>query len=175
MPHEQLHPTHHEHAAETPVLHDRPDDWHDHTKDEKPQTTHGEVVNANTIMGIGISLFLVIVFASAAVYAYYTWFLIRQLNEQEIATGKDSPALVAVRYKRDALLRLERGGNVDVPAKEPAPAMKYSVTKMEDAVQAMVKTYSAPAPLAPGPLAPGPSAPGPLAPADKPALIPVSP
>lgn len=138
---------HHEHTAEAPVLHDAPDAWHDHSHDEQPQQAHAEVGNAKAITAIGVGLFMVIVFAVVAVYAYYTWFLARQLHENEVATSRDplSPSVMAVQYKRDSLRRLEVGGSVDVPEREPAPAMKYTVTPIEDSIKRVARTYAAPA------------------------------
>jgi hypothetical protein len=139
-----LHPHPHAHVAETPVLHDAPDEWHDHSHDEKPQHAHAEVGNARAIMSIGISLFLVIVFACVAVYAYYMWFLANRLNQQEVAEAANphSPAAKAITYKREALARLQDGGQFKLPALEPLPGQSFSQRKIGEAINAVAADYA---------------------------------
>ncbi|MFN7021175.1 MAG: hypothetical protein ACK4WH_07605 [Phycisphaerales bacterium] len=142
-------PNHPQHALshETPPLHDPVDEWHDHSKDEKPQAAHAEVGNAAMITGVGLALFFVIVFASVAVYAYYSWFVSQRLSEQEVAYGSSpgSPAATARQYQRDARQRLKSGGEVRIKATDTLPALNYSLIKIEDSIKAVAEDYSKPA------------------------------
>ncbi|MCC6320004.1 MAG: hypothetical protein IT438_01030 [Phycisphaerales bacterium] len=148
MSHDPLHPEtpHHAHSHETAPMHDSVDAWHDHAADEKPQQAHSEVGNATMITGVGLALFMVIVFSVVAVYAYYTWFVSQRLSEQEVAFGLSphSPAAVARQYKRDALQRLEAGGEVRIQATETLPALNYKLIKIDDAMKAVAETYTSP-------------------------------
>lgn len=116
-------------------MHDAIDAWHDHTRDEKPQIAHSEVGNAKAIMGVGVALFLVIVAAVVAVYAYYTWYITERLDKAEIATGQDSPAVEARQYKADSLILLSKGGEV-------AGATPHTVLPIEAKIEQIAREYA---------------------------------
>lgn len=137
------HPHDQPHGAETAPMHDPVDHWHDHSKDQMPQQAHAEVGNARAIIGIGVGLFFVIVFAVVAVYAYYVWFISRRLSEQEIASGKASPAIQAVEYKRDALIRLEKGGSFTAPKGRVNAAESYTLRPLDEALERIAREYAA--------------------------------
>jgi len=150
-------PHHHTHIHETAPLHDAPDDWHDHARDEKPQHAHAEVGNAPLITGVGVGLFLVIVFACVAVYAYYTWYITARLSYTEVAFSETSPAIQARKYKQDAYLRLKSGGPVAIPAEGEAPAINYTLGQMDQVIAAAAAKPAVP-PAEP-PVAPMPATP----------------
>ncbi len=139
MSHEQAqahHPAH-----ETAPMHDAIDAWHDHSHDEKPQNAHSEVGNAAMITGVGVALFLVIVAAVVAVYAYYTWYITERLDRAEIATGQDSPAVEARKYKADSLIQLNKGGEVSA-AGGGGGAAAYTLLPINEKIDQIAREYA---------------------------------
>jgi hypothetical protein len=141
MSHDPHH--HHQHVHETAPLHDPVDEWHDHSKDEKPQQAHAEVGNAKLITGIGLALFLVIVASVIAVYAYYVWFITARLSKAEIASGQASPAIEARAYREQALIRIDRGGSVSAEQAGGAAAGAYTLAPINQAIEQTARTYTA--------------------------------
>lgn len=74
-------PHHHDTPHESPVQHDTPDIWHDHSHDPKPQPAHGEMANSRLIISIGVVLFLAVGVTVAIVYGYYTLYTTKQLDD----------------------------------------------------------------------------------------------
>lgn len=145
MSHDPHHPDPHlvpHHGHETPPLHDVPDEWHDHSHDEKPQHAHAEVGNAALITGIGVGLFMAIVVSVIAVYGYYTWFITERIRLSEIATSESSPAIAARKYKSDAYIHLAKGGNVVIPASGDTPASNYRLTPIDESIQKIAEQYT---------------------------------
>lgn len=135
------HPQHHVH--ETAPLHDRPDEWHDHSGDEKPQHAHAEVGNAALIITTGLGLFLMIVASVVAVYAFYINTITRQLEEQEQARLPTSPALITHKMKVDTIEGLERKDYswVVAPAAGDQPPRAMVQLPLEIAKQRVMKSY----------------------------------
>ncbi len=141
-PHQPAGVPHHGH--ETPPLHDRPDEWHDHSHDEKPQQAHAEVGNAALITGIGVALFLAIVVSVILIYGYYVWFITERLRRSEIASGSASPAIQAREYKATASIHLAKGGQIVIPAVGETPEVRYSLTPIDQAIQKVAEQYTRP-------------------------------
>ncbi len=138
-------PLHKPHVHETAPLHDPVDEWHDHTKDEKPQHAHTEVANAWRIMGVGIGLFLVIVFAVVVTYGFYVQQSARLLNAAEIVELSDTnaPPVQARMYRNNS--RMELAGPYDwivIPAAGDVPARALVRTPIERAKQTVAQDYA---------------------------------
>lgn len=138
--------THHKpHVHETPPMHDPIDEWHDHSKDEKPQQAHAEVGNAMRIMAIGIGLFLVIVFAVIVTYGFYVQQSTQKLNEMEIVelSDRNAPPIQARMHKSDSLMELEGGfGWIEVPAAGDTPARSLVRWPIEKAKERIAQDYA---------------------------------
>jgi len=139
-------PHHKPHVHETAPLHDPIDQWHDHAKDEKPQHPHAEVSNAFRIMGIGIGLFLVIVFAVVVTYAFYIQQSTQRLNEMEVVRATAGaalpPALEARKIKGDSLLLMQNYGWIEVPALGDTPARDLVRHPIDTAKQKVAQDYA---------------------------------
>ncbi len=123
-------------------MHDPVDAWHDHTKDEKPQHAHAEVQNTPLIMGVGLALFMVIVVSVVAVYGFYTWYVARTLNQQEVTTV-GAPALQFRDDKARALKTIAEGGTVELPAlEEGKPKRVITILPFAEAQAAVLKQYT---------------------------------
>ncbi|MBX3405497.1 MAG: hypothetical protein KF869_01935 [Phycisphaeraceae bacterium] len=132
------------HVHETAPLHDPVDEWHDHTKDEKPQQAHAEVGNAFQIMGIGVGLFMVIVFAVIATYGFYVHQTTRRLAEaEEVKFGqRGAPAIEARVLKSDALIRQSAYGWEVVPATGDIPARSLVRLPIDEAKRLIARDYA---------------------------------
>ena len=102
---------HEHHRQETPELHDAPDAWHDHSRDEPPQPVHSEVANSGKIIVTGVLAWLVVVISTVVVYGYYTHFTTAKLAASERDQSM-APAMDALQYKRDSILNHTEGGKV---------------------------------------------------------------
>lgn len=99
-------------GSETPVMHDAPDSWHDHSRDaETPREPHAEVGNAPKIIAAGILLFGAVAACVVVIYAYYMNRATAMQNEREamVASG---PNNAAREYKSSSLIPQERGGTI---------------------------------------------------------------
>lgn len=87
-PHSTSHP-----APHTPEVHERPDEWHDHAADERPQHAHLESINAPKVTGVGLGLFLAVAATVAIVYGFYVWYDVRTLDAHETyGNGLEGPS-----------------------------------------------------------------------------------
>jgi nitrate reductase NapE component len=138
------HADHKPHVHETPPLHDPVDEWHDHSKDEKPQEAHAEVGNAYQIMGIGIALFLVIVVAVVATYGFYVHqTTLRLAKAEEVSFGqRGAPAIEARIMKSDALIRQSGYGWEVVPAAGDIPARSLVRLPIGEAKRLTARDYA---------------------------------
>lgn len=90
----------HDHLTHvTPDEHDAPDAWHQHSAQEKPQHSHGEVANARLIIGVGALMSALLVATVVIVYGYYTWYTTKLLDKQELANPGNGLELEAREYK----------------------------------------------------------------------------
>ncbi len=139
-------PHHKPHVHETAPLHDPIDEWHDHSKDEKPQHAHAEVGNAARIMAVGIGLFLVIVVAVVVTYGFYVQQSTQRLNEMEIVRARGGealpPALEARKFKGDSLMDLQTYGWIQVPAVGDTPARSLVRHPIDAAKQKVAQDYA---------------------------------
>lgn len=123
-------------------MHDPVDAWHDHSHDAKPQSAHAEVQNTPLIMAVGVGLFMVIVVSVAAVYGFYTWYVARTLNAQEITTD-GAPAFQFRDRKADALNINRTGGKVELPPlEEGQPKRPITILPFAEAQAAVLKEYA---------------------------------
>ncbi len=137
-PHDPHNP-HADPAPHTPEVHEAPDQWHDHTRDERPQHAHLESINAPKVTGVGLGLFLAVAATIAIVYGFYIWYTVRALDSHEgpgmglegpaISTREDLKAKLNTGYawaSHDAaLLPIDQGMDRVVQqyaARRPAPA-----------------------------------------------------
>lgn len=133
---------HKHHTHETAPMHDPVDAWHDHSHDAKPQAAHAEVQNTPLIMAVGLGLFMVIVVSVVAVYGFYTWYVARTLNAQEITTA-GAPALEFRKTKNTALDINRDGGTVMLaPLEEGKPKRSITILPFADAQAAVLKEYT---------------------------------
>lgn len=133
------HPSHHVH--ETAPLHDPVDAWHDHNADERPQHAHAEIVDTNAVMGVGVALFFVIVFAVVAVWGFYTWYSTQRLAELE-RTSTDSPAWLLRGDRISMLTWLEKGHTLNIPAVDKdTPARQINIIPVKQATDTVVEQY----------------------------------
>lgn len=132
------------HVHETAPLHDPVDEWHDHSKDEKPQQAHAEVGNAYQIMGIGVALFFVIVFAAVVTYGFYIHQTTRSLAQmEEVPFGqRGAPAIEARLYKSNALIRQGGYGWEVVPATGDIPARSLVRLPIDEAKRLTARDYA---------------------------------
>jgi hypothetical protein len=130
------------HVHETAPLHDTTDSWHDHSHDAKPQHAHAEVQNTPMIMGVGLALFMVIIFSVVAVYGFYTWYIARTLDSQEITTA-GAPALEWRDAMDKELKLIQTGGTVTLPAAEEGkPGRTVNIIALDKARAAVVEQYA---------------------------------
>jgi hypothetical protein len=124
----------------TPDEHDRPDAWHAHAPEEKPQHAHGEVANAGLIMGVGLLMFAGLVVTVVIVYGYYVWYTTKLLNRQEM-TGLEQAA-VAYRTESQQNFTDYRWVREDPPV---VPKDTVQIP-LELAARKVATKYAAPAP-----------------------------
>lgn len=130
-----------QHGHETPVMHDAPDAWHDHSHDQAPQHEHAGKVQAGKVMGIGIALFLAVVVSCVVVYGFYGWYVAQVLAQNE-KTTPGAPLLVARDEKTNMLQTLRAGGTVKLPPlEEGKPWRDVSVREVKQTTEVVVQEY----------------------------------